>query len=319
MALTIGVDIGGTKIAAGVVDDAGRVLDWERVPTPRNGTDIAGSIADAVADAVERVRGPHDVVAVGVGAAGFIDEQRSTVLFAPNVVAWRNEPLKDHIEKRVRLPVFIENDANAAAWAEARFGAGCGQDHLVCVTVGTGIGGGLIVDGRLYRGRFGVAAEFGHLRVVPDGLPCGCGNRGCWEAYASGSALVRGARELAVSGVPSVRGLLERAGGRVDGITGPVVTSAAQEGDPVAVELFEGLGRWLGVGLASLAAVLDPGCFVIGGGVAEAGDLLLRPAKEEFRLRLTAREHRPEAVVRLAALGNEAGVVGAADLARQPE
>ncbi len=314
MALTIGVDVGGTKIAAGVVDEDGAVLDQVKVATPRN----AGETAEAIAAAVRAVRGDHRVEAVGLGAAGFIDEQRATVLFAPNV-AWVNEPLRAEIEKLLdgELPVVVENDANAAAWGEHRFGAGRGERHLLCVTVGTGVGGGVIADGELYRGRFGVAAEFGHMRVVPDGRRCGCGNKGCWEMYASGNALVREARDLASSGSPLANRMLALAGGEVAGVTGQVVTLAAQQGDPTARELFEGLGEWLGQGLASLAAVLDPGRFVIGGGVSEAGELLLRPTAEAFHRALTGRGHRPEARVVLAELGNAAGLVGAADLARR--
>jgi glucokinase len=184
------------------------------------------------------------------------------------------------------------------------------------VTVGTGIGGGIVLNGELYRGRFGIAAEFGHMRVVPDGLRCGCGNKGCWEQYSSGSALVREARELALAGSPLANGLLERADGHPEKITGPLITQAAKDGDPTAIELFEDLGHWLGLGLASLAATLDPGCFVISGGVSEAGDLLLAPARDSYHRNLVGRGHRPEAEVRRAELGALAGMVGAADLAR---
>ncbi len=212
---------------------------------------------------------------------------------------------------------MVENDANAMAWGEARYGAGRGEDHLVCVTVGTGIGGGLVLGGEVYRGRFGIGAEFGHMRVVPDGRRCGCGNRGCWEQYASGRALVSEARELAAV-APALAGrLLELAGGRVGGINGPQVTQAAREGDPAALECFNAVGSWLGQGLADLAASLDPGRFVIGGGVSAAGDLLLDPARAAYGTALTGRGHRPVAEIRVAELGPEAGLVGAADLARR--
>jgi glucokinase len=313
MGLTIGVDIGGTKIAAGVVDAEGAILDQVRVATPRNAADTA----EAIAAAVRAVRQGHQVEAVGLGAAGFIDEQRATVLFAPNV-AWVNEPLRAEIEKLLddELPVVVENDANAAAWGEYRFGAGRGEGNLLCITLGTGIGGGIVIDGGLYRGRFGIAAEFGHMRVVPDGRRCGCGNKGCWEMYASGNALVREARDLAASGSPLATTMLAAAGGTIEGITGQVITLAAQQGDPSAGELFEGLGAWVGAGIASLVALFDPGRVVLGGGVSEAGDLLLVPTQAAFRRALTGRGHRPEAEIRLAELGNRAGLVGAADLAR---
>jgi glucokinase len=312
MGLSIGIDVGGTKVAGGVVDEDGSVLARARRDTPS--TDPAAT-ADTVALLVQELASSYDVEAVGIGAAGFVDEKRSTVLFAPNL-AWRNEPLRADLQKRVGLPVIVENDANAAAWGEARFGAGRGHDYLAAVTVGTGIGGGLVLGGRLYRGRFGVAAEIGHIRMVPEGIRCGCGNKGCWEQYASGTALVREARDLAAANSPLAERLLELAGGRSEAITGPLVTQAAKEGDPTAVELFEDMGQWLGAGLATLAAILDPGCFVIGGGVSEAGDLLLVPARNAYHRMLSGRGHRPEAELRLAALGNDAGLVGAADLAR---
>lgn len=312
MSLTIGVDIGGTKVAAGVVDEGGRVLARLRRDTPSR--DVAAT-ENAIVEVVGELARAHDVVAVGLGAAGYIDAGRANVLFAPNL-AWRDEPLRDDVQTRVGLPVFVENDANAGAWAEYRFGAGRGSEDVLLVTVGTGIGGGLVLHGGLYRGRFGIGAEYGHMRVVPDGVRCGCGNRGCWEMYASGNALVRLARELVEAGSPLATGMLLRAGGDPLAITGPLVTETALGGDPGAMDVFDEVGRWLGEGLASLAAILDPAAFVIGGGVSEAGDLLLEPAVRAFRHNLTGRGYRPEAAVVRAELGNEAGLVGAADLAR---
>ena len=237
------------------------------------------------------------------------------VLVAPNL-AWRAEPLRDAVQRRIGLPVVVENDANAAAWAEHRYGAGRGVSHLVVVTVGTGIGGGIVVDGQLYRGRFGIGAEFGHVQVVAAGRRCGCGQHGCWEQYCSGRALLHEAREIAdVQRAYGAR-LLELGGGRPEGIEAVEVTQAAREGDPAALDCFEEVGAWLGQGLADLAAVLDPGAFVVGGGVADAGELLLAPARRVFAERLTGTASRPHAEIRLAELGNEAGLVGAADLAR---
>ena len=236
------------------------------------------------------------------------------MFFSPNL-AWRDEPLKERLESAVDLPVMIENDANAAAWGEFRFGAAAEVDDVVMVTVGTGIGGGVVVDGVLMRGAFGVAAELGHMRVVPDGLRCGCGNRGCWEQYASGSALVREARELVASGTPHAARLSELCAGDPAALTGPDVTRAAAEGDPAAVELLADLGTWIGEGAASVAAILDPALIVLGGGVSDAGALLLDPARAAFRRQLTGRGYRPEARFALASLGNDAGMIGAADLA----
>jgi glucokinase len=211
----------------------------------------------------------------------------------------------------------VENDANAAAWGEARFGAGRGEDYVVMLTVGTGLGGGIVVAGRMYRGRNGIAAEFGHITVEEGGRRCGCGSRGCWERYASGTALVREARELAaVSPAVAVR-LLELGGGRPEGIIGKHVNQAAQEGDEAALECFSVVGTWLGHGMAGVAAALDPGTFVLGGGVSEAGEVLRRPTVRALEDRLTAANYRPQPRVELAALGSLAGIVGVADLARR--
>jgi glucokinase len=311
--LAVGVDIGGTKVAAGVVDEQGDVLARARRLTPSRDP---RAVEATIVEVVRQLREVHDVVAVGIGAAGFVDADRSRVRFAPHL-AWRDEPLRDALAGVLAVPVVVENDANAAAWSEWRFGAGRGESHLVCVTLGTGIGGGMVIDGVPQRGRFGMAGEFGHMVVVPDGRRCECGNRGCLEQYASGNVLGREARELARAGSPVTVALLERVGGNVDALVGPVVTQAAREGDPCAVELFDDVGRWLGVGLANLAAALDPGTFVIGGGVSEAGELLLGPARESFRRTLTGRGYRAEARIVAAAFGPEAGLVGAADLARR--
>jgi glucokinase len=314
MSLAIGIDIGGTKVAAGVVDDAGEVLTVVRRRTPSRDP---AHIADVVVEIVSQLRVEHDVVAVGIGAAGFVDVERATVLFAANL-AWRDAPLRADIGSRLDLPVIVENDANAAAWGEFRFGAGEEQPDVVVLTIGTGIGAGLILNGALHRGRFGIAGEPGHMRVVPGGRLCGCGNRGCLEQYCSGTALVRAAREVAQERPNDAIRLLQLAHGDIANIDGPVVTKAAQEGDPAAVDCFDEIGRWLGQGLADLAALLDPGRFVIGGGVGDAGDLLLAAGRESYAAVLTGRGYRPLADVVPARLGSQAGLIGAADLARQP-
>ncbi|MDD9207802.1 ROK family glucokinase [Georgenia sp. 10Sc9-8] len=308
----IGVDIGGTKIAAGVVSEDGEVLAHTRRDT--DATQPA-AIEQAVVDAVAELRNEHEVGAVGVAAAGFVSPRRDRVLFAPNI-AWRDHPLRDRLAADIDLPIVIENDANAAGWAEFRFGCGRDVEHMVMMTVGTGLGGAVIVDGHLLRGAFGAAGEIGHLRVVPDGHYCGCGHEGCWEMYASGRALTRAARASLITDADRTGALVELAGGPGHKVKGPHVTDAAQEGDPLSTELLADLGRWVGEGAASLAAVLDPEMIVIGGGVGSAGPLLLEPARRGFLAQLSARGHRPAARIELAELGNEAGVVGAADLAR---
>ncbi|HWG61696.1 MAG TPA: ROK family glucokinase [Streptosporangiaceae bacterium] len=313
MNLTIGIDVGGTKVAAGVVDEQGRILEQIRRSTPSSSP---SQTEDVIGEVVALLASRHLVTAVGLGAAGFVDEGRSAVLFAPNL-AWRDEPLRASVAERIGLPVVVENDANASAWGEMRFGAGRGLADVVLIAVGTGIGAGVVLGGELYRGRWGIAGEPGHYRVVPDGRLCGCGNRGCWEQYASGNALVAEAREFARRSPGAAVRLLELGGGTLEGIGGQEVTKAALEGDPAALRCFDIVGGWLGQGFADLAAILDPACFIVGGGVSEAGDLLIGPARTAFEKALTGRHHRHHAEIRRAQLGPDAGLVGAADLARR--
>ena len=314
MTLTIGVDVGGTKVAGGVVDENGAILAETRVRTPAMDADAT---TDAIVSVIDALRAEQEVTAVGVAIAGFIDASRSRVYFAANLRGWRDEPLRTVVEDRVGLPVVVENDANAAAWGEFRFGAAVDSPYAVCVTIGTGVGGGVIADGRLFRGGFGIGAEIGHIQMVEGGRLCGCGQRGCWEQYASGSALVREARERAAESRADAGLLLSLGGGTPEGVTGRHVTEAARRGDGVALASFGTIGHWIGQGLADLAAVLDPQRFVLGGGVSEAGALLLEPAKASFGELLTGVGHRPLADVVLASRRNDAGLVGVADLARQ--
>lgn len=312
MSVAVGVDVGGTKLAAGLVDPEGRLLAQARVASERNDPEATvDQVAAVIAQLGEQARG----LPVGVGVAGFVAADRSTVLRAPNL-DWRNAPFGADLTERLGVPVVVENDANAAAWAEARFGAGRGLRSSVMVTVGTGIGGGIVADGALQRGGNGMAGEIGHLPLVVDGKACPCGQQGCWEQYASGTALVRLARYLVESGAPAASALREACGGVAADLTGPMVTAAAAAGDLAALHLIGEIGEWLGRGLAALAAVLDPECFVIGGGLVAAGDLLLEPARESFARRVPAGRERPAIPIRPATLGNEAGIVGAADLVR---
>jgi glucokinase len=310
--LTVGVDIGGTKVLAGVVDGSGNVLAVEQRPTP--GHDVR-AVEDTIVDLVRGFAASYDVAAVGVGAAGFVDATRSVVMFSPHL-DWRHEPLRDRVGSRLRVPVVVDNDANAAALAESRFGAGRGDRFVLCVTLGTGIGGALVIDNKVFRGAHGMAGEFGHMQVVPDGHRCPCGNRGCWEQYASGNALVRDARELMRANSPVARHLRDLVDDDVDALQGPQITQAARDGDPLSTELFADIGAWLGVGLAGLAAAFDPHRIIVGGGLSAAGDLLLAPARQSFARTLTGRGHRPEPPLVAARLGPRAGFIGAADMAR---
>jgi glucokinase len=307
------VDIGGTKVLGGVVDEDGAVLVTARRPTP---ADDVAKTRHVIIDVVRELAEGRVIDAVGIGAAGWIDARRATVLFAPNL-AWRDEPLRDSVSAGTGLSVVVENDANVAAWAEFRYGAAeDADDSMVLFTVGTGIGGGIILGGQLVRGAHGIAGELGHVQVVPNGHPCGCGRRGCVEQYASGNALVRFAQIGAKDDAAKAALLLAKADGDVSAITGLMVTEAAREGDPVAVDAFNQVGTWLGIAVADIVQILDPQVVVIGGGVIDAGDLLVNPARDSFYENLAQRAKSPIAEVREAKLGNLAGIVGAADLAR---
>lgn len=311
--LSVGIDIGGTKVAAGVVDPGGGIAERLQIPTPSRSPQ---AVEDAIVDLVTELCAKHEgVESVGIGAAGWVDSTQSIVRFSPHL-AWREEPLKQRLHQRIDLPLIVDNDANAAAWAEYRFGAGQGSSVMVCITLGTGIGGGLVLNGDLFRGAYGMAGEWGHMISVPGGHRCECGNRGCWEQYASGNALVREAKELASSNSPMAFRLLEMLGGDPETITGPEVTAAAVAGEQTAIELLADVGQWLGQGIANLAAALDPDLVVIGGGVSAAGDLLLQPARQMFARTLTGRGFRQQARLELAHFRNDAGLIGAADLAR---
>lgn len=318
MSTRIGIDIGGTKVSGGVLDDDGRILVRTRRDTPdrSNAPRVVEDTIVGVHDellALAEEAGVDRPTTVGIGAAGFVAADRSTVVFAPHL-SWRNEPLRESLGKRIELPITVENDANAALWAEYRFGAARGATHAVMITLGTGIGGAILVGGHLVRGRYGIAGEFGHMQVVPGGQRCECGNRGCWEQYSSGNALVREARGMAMANSPMAADLIAHVGGDVEDLTGPRITDAAKEGDATATELLAEIGHWLGVGIADLAAALDPEVFIIGGGVSAAEELLLGPARETFARQLAGRGYRPAARIVTARFGPDAGLIGAATL-----
>lgn len=307
---TIGIDIGGTNLRAGVVDCSGTLIDTLAVSTPRVGTEAEAAIVELVRD----LRARHDVRAVGLAVAGFLDPECEIVRFAPHL-PWRDAPLRKTLTDSLGLPVRLEHDANAAAWGEYRYGAGKGSDTWVFLAVGTGIGATLMVDGKIYRGAYGTAPEFGHLTVVPgrSGRPCSCGKKGCLERYASGTALVDTARELAPAFPASVLGMTLSAGRQVSGAD---VVSQAREGDELAEAVIENFAQWLGLGLSFVADLLDPELIVLGGGVAADADLYLDEAREVMAESMVGSGHRPTPRVATAVLGGSAGMIGAADLAR---
>ena len=307
----VGIDVGGTKTAAARVDRDGTVLALETLPTPSE--DVDATLATIV-EAARSVITP-DVGAVGIAAAGLVEWGTGELAFAPNL-AWRKVSLSRYLESELGLPAVADNDNTAAAWGEYLFGAGRGYADLLLVGVGTGIGGGIVTGGRLFHGAHGFAAEIGHIVMDPAGPLCGCGNRGCWEQLASGQAVVRAARAAIGAGADST--LTTTTEGDPSRVTGGMVTRAARDGDAVSIAILADVGHWLGVGIGGLVNILDPEIVLMAGGVSEAGDLVLEPARASYRDTVEAAELRPEVPIVMTALGNHTGVVGAASLVLEP-
>jgi glucokinase len=303
----VGVDIGGTKIAAGVVSSEGRLLNEVTYPT----ADTRERLLSTIAEAIMEVQRGYEVGGVCLAVPGFILARENKVLSAANLEAIEGIPLKEELGGRTGLPVTVENDANAAAWGEFRFGVGKDINDLVFVTLGTGVGGGIISHGVLLRGARGMGGELGHITAQPGGPRCGCGNHGCLEALASGTAIARRAREVADQRPDSALGRLAM----VRTPLGEDVLDLARKGDEIALEVLREAGIWLGIGFATFVNLFDPEVIAIGGGLSEAGDLVLEPARRELRLRSTS-PSRDLVEIRKATLGARSGMLGAAALAR---
>lgn len=302
--------MGGTKIAAGVVSPAGEVLAAVRYPTPRS----PEKLVETMVRAIREVGSGNDVAGVCLAVPGFILAQEERVVFSPNLRAIEGIPLKEKVGTEVDVPLTVENDANAAAWGEFRFGSGNEVDDLVFLTLGTGLGGGVISHRALLRGAQGSGGELGHVTVYADGPLCACGNRGCLEALASGTAIGRRAREAAIEKPKSALG---RLAARRD-VLGEDVTGLAREGDELALSVLEETGRWLGIGLAGFVNVFNPEVVAVGGGAMEAGEMILASARREVLLRARP-PSRDFVEIREATSGPESGVLGAAALARDTD
>jgi glucokinase len=309
----IGIDIGGTKIAGALVDDAGNILKEIKIPSP---IDDSTQMVEAIGSVIAELEQGEQVIGVGVAAAGFMSADREIMYHSPNISAWRNEPLKKRIASQTHLPVMLENDANAAGWAEFRFGAGAGRKGMVMLTIGTGVGGAIISDGVLLKGGFGIGGELGHVVLIPGGRDCGCGQKGCVESYCSGTALLKSAKELAQSGEPKAKRLNELMN-ETGELSGEQVYQAILENDLGACELLEDLGRYLGTAIGTIyVPILDPELVVIGGGVSAVGKKLLDPIEAAFEESMPAKGYRPVLEIVKATFLNQAGLIGAADLAR---
>ncbi|MBA3474089.1 MAG: ROK family protein [Actinomycetota bacterium] len=305
----IGVDVGGTKIAAGVVSPEGEILNEVRYPSAGPQDRLLSTIARAI----DEVKNGFEVGGTCLAVPGTVSTAKNKIIDAPNLHAIEGVPLKDELEERTGLSTTVENDANAAAWGEFRFGAGSEATHLVFITLGTGVGGGVISHGVLLRGAQGAGGELGHITLLPTGPRCGCGNHGCLEALASGTAIARRAREVASEKPDSALGRLavERM------VLGEDVAELAREGDEAARSVLEETGRWLGIGLAGFVNVFNPEVIAIGGGAARAGDLILDAARHEVHLRSMS-PGRDLVEIKEASLGAQSGILGAAALARDP-
>ena len=303
----VGVDVGASKIAAGTVSPSGEILSGARYPTPNSSAELLEIIARAILEASDG----FEVGGACLAVPGLILARENRVIYSPNLHAIEGIRLKEEVESKAGLPLTIENDNSAAAWGEFRFGAGSGAGHLVFVGLGTGIGGGVVADGSLLSGAQGAAGELGHVTVQTAGPRCACGNRGCLEAFASGSAIGRRAREVAAEHPDSA---LARLAARRP-IHGEDVTDLAQRGDDLALWVLEEAGTWLGVGLAGFVNVFNPEVVAVGGGAMEAGELILKAARREVMLRARP-PSRDLAEIKAATLGSKSGVLGAAALAR---
>jgi glucokinase len=315
--LVLGIDLGGTKILSAVVNDHGGIVARDHSVTPAALGQEA--VIEAIIFSVHRVLDQAGLplarlAAVGIGAPGPLNPETGILFTAPNLPGWHDVPLRDIIERKLGLKGYLVNDANAAAFGEFFFGAGRGSRNLVYITVSTGIGGGIIVDGKLYSGANGSAAELGHMTIDDDGPLCNCGNKGCWEVLASGTAMARNARDQIRAGRGST--ILDLAGGDLEKVTARIIHTAALQGDALARELISRTAYYLGVGLGNIINIFNPEVIVIGGGVSLMGEILLKPAWEiagsrAYKDAFLAARFLP------AALGRDSGVLGAAAMALQ--
>ena len=311
-ALTIGVDIGGTKVSAGVVDSDGNIISSDRRSTPVSG---GVELIATITDLIKSFQSQHEIAGIGISVAALISADLGTIVGAPNIANLSKINFVEELKKSFSLPVIAENDANSAMWAEYKFGNAKNLNPVMFFIIGTGMGGGLVIDGKLFKGANGIGAEFGHMIVQPNGIKCGCGANGCIEQYASGSALMRYAKEEMKADPIKAKELLKYSDASGD-ISGATLTTAAKQGNEIALSAFNKQADWLGSACASYTLLLDPQAIVIGGGVVEAGELFLNPVRlaMEKYMPFAGTHSLPKIVA--AKYGNDAGLIGAADLVR---
>lgn len=303
----IGIDLGGTNLKAGLVDKGGKITHHLSIKTDYNADPQA--ISDQIFELIDEIiKEAHvkksDIIGVGLGSPGLIDKKGETIIFSPNLPRWRNIPIKLLVTERFSMPCVLENDANAAAWGEKWVGAGKDVRSLVMLTLGTGIGGGIVIDNKLWRGANNVAAEIGHMIIQMDGPKCSCGNNGCIEAYASATAMVRRFKELLKSGVSSsLKDSRE--------ITAKMINDAAFQGDKASLDVIEETGRYLGIALVNVMHILNPEMIVLTGGMIGSGELLMNPIRQVTKQKAFEASYKDTKIV-FSQLGNDAGIIGAA-------
>ncbi len=308
--LTIGIDIGGTKISAGVVDSSGNLIDSSKCSTPAEG---GKDLISSVVNLVKELNKKYEIKGIGISIAALISSDYGTIVGAPNIANLSKLNFANEIKEEFKLPIIIENDANSAMWAEFKFGSAKGLNPVMFFIIGTGVGGGLVIDGKLFKGANGIGAEFGHMCVVPNGLLCGCGAKGCIEQYASGGALIRYANEALLANPDKSEEVLSFGEGK---LSGTALTKAAKAGNELALAAFSKQADWLGLACASYSLIIDPQAIIIGGGVVDAGELFLAPVRAAMRKYMPfAESHVPPKII-AAKFGNDAGLIGAADLVR---
>ena len=308
--LTIGIDIGGTKISVGVVDSSGNLIDSSRCSTPTEGGKV---LISSVINLIKEFNKKYEIKGIGISIAALISSDYGTIVGAPNIANLSKLNFANEIKEEFKLPIIIENDANAAMWAEFKFGNAKGLNPVMFFIIGTGVGGGLVIDGKLFKGANGIGAEFGHMCVVPNGLLCGCGSKGCIEQYASGGALIRYANEALLANPDKSEEVLSFGEGK---LSGTALTKAAKAGNELALAAFSKQADWLGLACASYSLIIDPQAIIIGGGVVDAGELFLAPVRAAMRKYMPfAESHVPPKII-AAKFGNDAGLIGAADLVR---
>ena len=308
--LIIGIDIGGTKISAGVVDSSGNLIDSSKCSTPAEG---GKDLISSVVNLVKELNKKYEIKGIGISIAALISSDYGTIVGAPNIANLSKLNFANEIKEEFKLPIIIENDANAAMWAEFKFGSAKGLNPVMFFIIGTGVGGGLVIDGKLFKGANGIGAEFGHMCVVPNGLLCGCGAKGCIEQYASGGALIRYANEALLANPDKSEEVLSFGEGK---LSGTALTKAAKAGNELALAAFSKQADWLGLACASYSLIIDPQAIIIGGGVVDAGELFLAPVRAAMRKYMPfAESHVPPKII-AAKFGNDAGLIGAADLVR---